>query len=297
MNRLFLFILITGIITLSCLNPEHDNAYDPENPNKAKLFGKVHNIDDSPGPHIKVALLYDNEIKDETNSDNDGLYEFSDIDPGIYMVTADYAYYIPETLSAPLPADTENQTDIYFKKALFDFEDEPLNTQEPHGFSVVIGAWSVIDEPDQGHVYEGTTPGTGLAVAITNVVLKDFYYKSMVKVDTLSDSTFVAGILFRYRDSQNFYIVIFLIDRIVLIKAYSGVWIPIDTILRGFSLDKWYTLSVGCSGDHIQVFLDNDSDPLFDVHDNTFPDGHVGLFAEHYASVKFDNVYIDISKE
>jgi len=295
MKKWFLLPIICFLL-LVCLKPEHDNEYDPNNPNKAYLEGNVYGFDSFPVRNAKVALTYDDSNFIEQYSDNEGWYSFDRVDPGIYKIVAHGEYYkffeyYPESLSA----GASDTFDIYFYEAFWDFENEPLNTHEPLGFSAVAGAWSVIDNHDQGHVYNGITPGTGLAVAITDVVVNDFYYESMIKVDTSSGNTFVAGILFRYRDDQNFYVVIFFTDHIKLIESHLGTWTIIDTKWRGFSLNHWHTLSVDCSGDHIQVFIGNETTPLFDVHNGTFADGRVGLFAENNSSVSFDDIYIDIS--
>ncbi len=298
MKKLF-FLPIICFLLLVCLKPERDNEYDPNNPNKAHLAGKVYNSFDNNLPVVNAEITLTSEeggSSENTLTDEHGWYEFARIDPGIYKINANAGYLMKELFPESLPAGAENDSfDLYFHEAFWDFENEPLNTDEPLGFTAVAGAWSVIDDPDQGHVYNGNTLGTGLAIAITDVVVNDFYYESMIKVDTSAGNTFVAGILFRYHDDQNYYVVTLFVDHIKLIESSSGAWTTIDTALRGFSHNRWYTLSVDCSGDHIKVFIDNETTPVFDVHNGTFADGRVGLFAEDNPSVSFDDIYIDIS--
>ena len=42
------------------------------------------------------------------------------------------------------------------------------------------------------------------------------------------------------------------------------------------------------------LFYDNQTTPIFDVHDNAFTNGRIEFFAEYYSTVYFDDVYIDI---
>jgi hypothetical protein len=296
MKRLFI-LAISCLFFVVCLKPARDNEYDPDNPDKAYLAGSVYNHfdNDSPMAHAMVVLMHDGyDWADTTTADADGGYVFDEVDPGLYEISAEGGHFMSDVFPESLPAGRNDTFDVCLHKAFFDFEDEALNTGEPHGFSVVETTWSVVDDPDQGHVYMGTTPGTGLSIAVVDPVLQDFSFESLVKVDTSSGNSFFTGILFRFHDIQNFYGVIFSSSRIELLRAHAGAWTPIDTIPRSFSVGQWYRLSVECCGDHIQVFLDNSSTPLFDVHDGTFADGQAGLFIEHLASVRFDDVYIDL---
>ncbi|HIE05799.1 MAG TPA: hypothetical protein EYP58_03255 [bacterium (Candidatus Stahlbacteria)] len=295
MRRVYLFVLIFGLGALSCLNPTHDNAYDPENPNKARLFGKVWFTNIGTIPGANVALLFEGEVKEETQTGSDGLYEFRDIDPSIYLVSAYTGYFIPETVPVPLPADTENLTDIYLDEILVDFERDPLGTPEPWLFRILSGDWSIRNDPAQGHVYHGIAPSPEPSSAMFDMVLKDFYYETMVRVDTSSSSSFAAGIYFRYHDDYNHYGLIFYVDHIKLFKIVNNNWDLIKEDWRPFPPGAWITLGVAVKDDHIQVFLNHA--PLFNEFDSAFSDGHVGLFVEHAAAASFDDVYIDVSGE
>ena len=77
------------------------------------------------------------------------------------------------------------------------------------------------------------------------------------------------------------------------IEMFDTVWTPIDTVARAFALDRWYSLAVECCDDRMQVFVDNESAPVFDITNNKLHGGHVGLFAESNTTVYFDNVYLE----
>jgi hypothetical protein len=296
MKKWFALLIICFFILIHC-KAAHDNEYDPDNPDKASLEGNVYDFDGSPLENSWVAITYDDSNYIEEYTDHQGWYGFDLIDPGIYRIIAQHEYYGPfEYYPESLPAGAIDTLDIQFCTAYWDFENEPLHAQEPIGWNVAFGTWSVVDDHDQCHVYNGITPGTGLAVALTDIVLDDFYYESMIKVDTSSGNTFVAGLMFRYQDNLNYYCVIFLVDRIELIESDSGLWTPLDTVWRSFSLDTWYALAVDCRGSQIQVFLDGQTTPLFDISSNAFTHGRVGLFAEYNSSISFDDIYIDVSQ-
>jgi hypothetical protein len=289
----FLVLSILCFLFLVCLKPEHDNEYDPENPNKAYLEGNAYGFEGSPVENARIVLATDLDSIEEY-TDDEGWYEFEDVDPGIYSIVAQGGYYGPcEYYPESLAAGAEESFHIYFHIAFWDFEYEPLNTQEPEGFQALVGTWAVIDDPTQGNVYNGVTPGTGLATAITDVGVHDFYYESAFKVDAVSGNTFFTGLLFRYQDDQNYYLVFCSYNGMAIIKSHAGVWTKIDSTARSFSPGTWYVLSVECSGDQLQAFVNYDAIPVLDVTDNTFSGGCVGLFAEYYTTVSFDDIYIE----
>jgi hypothetical protein len=153
--------------------------------------------------------------------------------------------------------------------------------------------WRVIDDPDQGKVYEGVTPGTGLALAVTDIGADDFFYESMFKVDPVSGPGFFIGLMFRFQDPQNHYIIFCSNNSMALIEVFAGGWTTIDTTARAFQLDTWYSLAVECCDENIKVYVNSESTPMFDVMNNTFSGGRMGLFAEHNTTVRFDDIYLE----
>jgi len=287
---------ILCVLLVVCIKPKRDNEYDPNNPNKVYLEGKVRGFDDLPVVNARVVLASDESDTVEQFTNTEGWYGFEEVNPGVYTLIAQGAYYYFECYPESLAAGAEDTFDIYFSTAFWDFENEPLGTQEPRGFQTRIGSWSIIDDPDQGHVYNGVTPGTGIAVAINDLMLDDFYYESMFKVDPVSGPGFYTGLVFRFQDDLNYYLVFCSSSDMALIEVFSGGWHTIDVTTRPFALDTWYLLAVDCSGSRIQVYVDNATTPVFDVTHNTFLSGNVGLFAEHNTDVSFDDIYIDITE-
>lgn len=292
----WLVLPILCVLLMVCIKPERDNEYDPNNPCKACLEGNVYGFEDFPVEDARIILINEDADSVEEYTNNEGWYGFECVDPNIYTIIAQGDYYGPfECYPESLAAGAEDTFDIYFQTAFWDFENVPLNTQEPGGFQAVVGTWEVVDDPAQGHVYKGITPGTGLAIATTVFGTRDFYYESMIKIDPVSGTSFYTGLVFRYHDDQNYYLIFCSHSDMALIECHSGTWTTLDTLSRSFALDTWFLLAVDCSGNRIQVYVDNEATPVFDVTNNTFPGGRFGLFAENNTTLYFDDVYIDIS--
>lgn len=298
MKSIYFILLSACIIAVSCFNPARDNPYDPENPDKVKLSGIVYNLDGQVLEDAKVALIQRDQREYETTSDNQGYYEFSDINPGVYLLEANAFPRLPVQYPADLPAGTDTSIDICFVEAFFDFENENIDTPEPTGFRIEQGDWRISSVPSQGHVYMTETPGGGGYGSVhIDIDFKDCYFESMFMVDTLTVSYFNIGLLFRYQDDQNYYCVMIFPDHIKLVRVQGGSWHPIVENWQDFYPGNWYTIGVDYEGNDIQVYLNNNSNPLFDEQDAAFSNGIIGLFFDSeggYGKAYFDDVYIDI---
>jgi Domain of Unknown Function (DUF1080) len=111
-----------------------------------------------------------------------------------------------------------------------------------------------------------------------------------------------AGIVWRYRDKDNYYVVRAnaLENNVVLYKTENGV--RTDLKLKGKDSgygvkaevvkDKWNTLKVSAVGNSFVVSLNNK--PLFEVVDDTFPQaGKAGLWTKADSVTHFDNLKIE----
>lgn len=304
MKKLFLFLLIISFVILACLEPEHDNPYDPQNPDKAYLRGITykHNLTAFPGALIK--LIRNDEIIKEVESDNNGWYEIDEIDPGIYAILAEAGYYTPvQIFPESLPADSYDTLDILFSEIFFDFENESAGIIEPHGFNVIWGNWIVISDPAQPgahsvpNVYNGTTlMSSELAIALFNEPVKDFWFEIKLKILDSSDEDWETGVVLRYQDEHNFYLLLIAADKIALFKIINNNWhLLAENTSINFSKDNWYSLGADFRGGHINVSLNQSS--VFDVQDDSFLDGAIGLWLRNLelpniTSVNFDDIAI-----
>lgn len=106
-----------------------------------------------------------------------------------------------------------------------------------------------------------------------------------------------AGLVWRYRDPRNYYIVRAnaLENNVVLYKVENGQRIPLPPVGRGndygvehrVPAQTWSTLAVTFSGTHFAVTFDGE--PLFEVEDATFTSaGKVGLWTKADSVTYFD---------
>jgi hypothetical protein len=106
-----------------------------------------------------------------------------------------------------------------------------------------------------------------------------------------------AGLVWRYRDPRNYYIVRAnaLENNVVLYKVENGRRIPLPPVGRGddYGVDhrvpaqSWSTLAVAFSGTRFVVTFDDA--PLFEVQDSTFTGaGKVGLWTKADSVTYFD---------
>lgn len=106
-----------------------------------------------------------------------------------------------------------------------------------------------------------------------------------------------AGLVWRYRDPRNYYIVRAnaLENNVVLYKVENGRRIPLPPVGRGedygvehrVPAQDWSTLAVTFSGTHFVVAFDGA--PLFEVEDSTFTGaGKVGLWTKADSVTYFD---------
>lgn len=115
-----------------------------------------------------------------------------------------------------------------------------------------------------------------------------------------------AGIVWRYRDKDNYYIVRAnaLEDNVVLYKIEKGK--RTDLPLKGqgrtygakakVASGEWGTLRVVAKGNHFETFLNGSK--LYDVEDNTFAEaGKVGVWTKADSYTMFDNLTITPPKE
>jgi hypothetical protein len=302
MKHAFFWCLIVGLVAWSCIKPERDNDYDPNNPCKAFAAGTVYGHDGIMRiPEAHITLLQEGDTLDDVKSDNNGKYCFEEIDPGIYSVEAEapgYKMYRMDTLD--LWAGREIDTaDIYLEELFLDFEDVPEGIMEPYHFHVVMGDWAVITVPGQGHVYAGVK-GSDVDEAITclDLEFRDYYLDVMVNL--LGSSTGYPGacLMFKHQDPGNFYWIGIGPDYIKVYKREN--WNPIELYaVHGliFQHDHWYELQLEVIGGRYHITVPGVTD--FTVNDPGWTKGKIGFFLINWdgtpflTEALFDDLYID----
>ncbi len=114
-------IALSGIaillVTTACLEPERNNPYDPNNPDKGYLAGTAYDSNNQPLPGALVTLKIGDEEKYSAQTHIYGDYEFAEVDPGLYTLVAEAVSFITLTYhNIEIKSYTHNDTfDLYFQ--------------------------------------------------------------------------------------------------------------------------------------------------------------------------------------
>ncbi len=185
--------------------------------------------------------------------------------------------------------------------------------EPPKGFSTALtghgnaGVWVVTKDdasPNQGNVLAQTDPdATSYRFPLCihdGVTAKDADISVKFKpVSGKKDQA--AGIVWRYRDKDNYYIVRAnaLENNVVLYKVVNGMRIDLPLIGEGRTYGKkakvpsgqWSTLRVTAKGNLFTVFLNGEK--LYEVEDGTFTEaGKVGLWTKADSVTYFDDLKV-----
>jgi len=305
MRRIFLSATIVLLAAVTCIEPDRDGPYDPNNPNKPSLYGYTRTYDWSPLPGASVELRQGGDVKYSTQSDNEAWFEFVDIDPGIYQLYAEAEYYAPEVETLYLCAGCKDTIDVQFEELYFNFDDETPGTQEPFGFLRVYGSWQIQEDNTAGdehslpNVYNAVHHGSTdpFALSLFRDTLRGFWLSINVKVLT-SASDWYAGLVLRYQNENNYYLVQFNPNGLALMKMRDGVLSQLaSTTSHTFASNVWYHVSTYMEGEKIKVFVDYDE--LFEIYDTQSPIqvGLAGLWlfwneTNGSASAHFDDLHV-----
>ncbi len=289
-------------MVIACLEPEHDNIYDPDNPEKAHIAGTVRGYDWSILPDARVGLVADTSLIDETTSDGEGFYEFFDVDPGVYRIVAVYGYYRPmETDEFGVTAGADVDTaDVYFQEIYFHFEDEPTGTTEPLGWEVLSDAWEVLEDTDEPfthstpNVYNGTAGNPGqAAIAVFENEMANFSIGTEVKVLDTSGSGWEAGLVLRFSDVDNFYQLALGEGYIVFRSIENGVVNELHIEAVPVNEGSYYYIGAECYDERIKLWFEDGI--IHELDDYTFTSGSAGLWVydpDEPVSVNFDDIII-----
>ncbi|MCX7994280.1 MAG: carboxypeptidase-like regulatory domain-containing protein [candidate division WOR-3 bacterium] len=288
-------ILILLVIMVACLKPPRDNRFDPENPDKAYLVGRVMSPDSAiSDAEVKLLTLGDETYK-ATRTNSEGWYEFKEIDPGVYKIVAFTDYYLPAEYSPEsLPAGASDTVDLYFSTLKLTFDEEPVGTTEPFGFKRIYGDWQVVSDttaPSQPNVYNCNDQK---GFVLFNKSISDFFtstsFKFLSTVDTLSRT----GFILRMKDTLNYYTATVNKKGIGFVKFKNGFPYILDFVTVPVIPDQWYELGVEASGNVFKIYFNGEL--KIEKNDPDFNEGKLGLILHRETppkfSVNFDDVII-----
>jgi hypothetical protein len=160
--------------------------------------------------------------------------------------------------------------------------------------------------PSRGNVLEKVTPGaaeTDNPVAVFDKeVCRDGDLSVKFRIDG-GGRTRTMGIVWRYQDPNNYYLLHFSADQknIVLFSVRNGKYQPVPIegakpgsfgITHDIRVGQWYVVKVMFRGPQIRVLFGNRR--LFEADDNQLPDpGRTGLWTRGRTTASFDDFRVD----
>lgn len=104
------------------------------------------------------------------------------------------------------------------------------------------------------------------------------------------------GLVFKYKDNNNYYVLraSVLEGNVRLYKMVSGNQTQIGEKNLKVNFKEWHLLKVICKADKIQCFFNNNK--IFEVSDETFDMGSVGLWTKSDAYTFFDDLVMQEMK-
>jgi hypothetical protein len=138
---------------------------------------------------------------------------------------------------------------------------------------------------------------------LDKVICRDGDLSVKFKIDSSPQRIKTAGMIWRYQDPRNYYLLHFSVDEknIVLFRVQDGQAKPIPIVggkpgnvgvPHDLKTRQWYIAKVVFRGNNIRVFFGNRQ--LFEAVDDTLPNaGKTGLWTRGPTQVSFDDFRID----
>jgi hypothetical protein len=170
------------------------------------------------------------------------------------------------------------------------------------------GKWSVVEDSDEAKAVkvlaqtDADTTGSRFPVCVADAITARDVDVSVRFRPISGSEDQAAGIVWRYKDAQNYYIVRAnaLEDNVVLYKMEKGRRSDLPLVGKGKTYGAkapvpkatWSTLRVAAKGDLFEVYLNGQK--LFEVKDTTFKDaGKVGVWTKADSVTHFTDLAID----
>jgi len=162
------------------------------------------------------------------------------------------------------------------------------------------GSWAVTSAasaPSSPNVYKlasvaGNPSGlTGLA-AVPGFDYDDFTFETKVRALTGSPANWQVGIYFRYHDKNNYYRASFDSSNLYLDKKAAGAESSLDSKVKTFLPNTWYTLKVVASDNSFEIYINDILELSATDDDSSFSKGRFALLGMNSVHAQFDDLNI-----
>lgn len=192
---------------------------------------------------------------------------------------------------------------------VWDF-DHDRGYSTPQDWTVIAGDWRVLidrdapSEPNALGLPGYGLPHTGkLKIWLSSFFNTDYLLAIPKDADEYSDFSYsaafkawggawgsYAGLVFRYTDPQNYYVLAAACpkDSLTLYRMSGGQLNPIKEVPATLERGRWYTFRVDARGSHFTAYLDGKQ--MLEADDGAIAKGRIGVWSQNDSKVSFDNI-------
>ncbi|WP_069999357.1 InlB B-repeat-containing protein [Cellulosilyticum sp. I15G10I2] len=193
-------------------------------------------------------------------------------------ITDDTTVYAKWTLYTPPPSS-------YPAQYTFDFEDGSTAGWETRG-----GVWRVITDGDSQVLH---TTSHADSIAVTGDAWTDMDFKGHIKLLTSNGN---AGLLFRYVDANNYYMIRIndSNDRVELYQKLGGTMTQLAAYSTNININTQYLLKINIENNIIKTYWNGNIEPVIEkgVNNSQLSAGKIGVRTAS-SEANFDNLIIN----
>ncbi|CAM4492200.1 endoglucanase [Paenibacillus endophyticus] len=198
-----------------------------------------------------------------------------------------HSYYFHTTDTTSNAVSTAVQSGPEVSQALFS---DDFNDGNADGWSPVSGTWAV-----QSEQYNGQAAGGNSHSVTGSVYWTDYTLEAKVSVTNNSGGNKDAGLVFRYTDESNYYVLYLKNNdksgrKMELVKIVGGVKTSLGFANPSIAADTLYAYKVVVDGSSITAYKDGIAE--ISVTDSSFSSGKIGTRVYAHTKAVFDDVIV-----
>jgi endoglucanase len=199
-----------------------------------------------------------------------------------------YYFHTTDTSSDAVSSAVQTGPEVSAPTQLLFMDD--FNDGNANGWITSSGTWTV-----ENSQYHGRA-GSGQSLSVTgSTYWTDYTLEAKVNVTNNVNGNKDAGLVFRYTDENNYYVLLLKNNdrsgrKMELVKVQNGLKTTLDHANPSIAADTFYTYKIIVNGDSIEVYKDNILE--LSAIDNAHSSGMIG--ARVYANTKaiFDDIVV-----